>query len=136
MNKFATRSIHVGSEPNLQVGGSGDVVVPIHLSTTFARNDVYKPTAGYEYSRSGNPTRSALEKNLASLENGQFAFAFSSGLSAIANIILLLQNGDHILSIDDVYGGTRRLFTKVFKQFGLQFSFVDFKNGEDIKNYI
>lgn len=136
MSKFATRSIHVGNEPNLREGGSGDVIVPIHLSTTFARSDVYKPTAGYEYSRSGNPTRAALEKNLASLENGKFAFAFSSGLSAVTNVILLLQNGDHILSIDDVYGGTRRLFTRVFKKFGLQFSFVDFKKGDDIKKHL
>lgn len=136
MSKFATRSIHIGSEPNLKDGGSGDVIIPIHLSTTFARSDVYKPTAGYEYSRSGNPTRQALEKNLVSLENGKYGFAFSSGLSAITNIILLLQKGDHILSIDDVYGGTRRLFTRVFKQFGLEFSFVNFKNGEDIKKHI
>lgn len=133
---FATDAIHIGSEPNLKVGGSGDVVVPIHLSTTFARADVYKPTAGYEYSRSGNPTRAALEKNLAVLENGQFAFAFSSGLAAITNIALLLQSGDHILSIDDVYGGTRRLFTKVFNRFGLQFSFVSFTQGRDMKAFI
>ncbi len=133
---FATKAIHIGSEPNLKDGGSGDVVVPIHLSTTFARSDVYKPTAGYEYSRSGNPTRAALEKSLAALENGQFAFAFSSGLAAITNIALLLQTGDHILSIDDVYGGTRRLFTKVFNKFGLQFSFIDFKKGKDIKSYL
>ncbi len=136
MSKFATRAIHIGNEPNLNIGGSGDVVIPIHLSTTFARTNVYKPTNGYEYSRSGNPTRFALEKNLASLENGKFAFAFSSGLSAITNVLLLLQNNDHILSIDDVYGGTRRLFIKVFKRFGLQFSFADFINGEDIKNAI
>lgn len=136
MSKFATRSVHVGSEPNFQEGGSGDVVVPVHLSTTFARTNVYKPTGGYEYSRSGNPTRHALEENLASLENGKFAFAFSSGLSAITNVILLLQSGDHILSIDDVYGGTRRLFTRVFKQFGLEFSFADFKKGEDVKKHL
>lgn len=133
---LATKAIHIGSEPNIKTGGSGDVVVPIHLSTTFARADVYKPTAGYEYSRSGNPTRVALEKNLAILENGQFAFAFSSGLAAITNIALLLQSGDHILSIDDVYGGTRRLFTKVFNRFGLQFSFVSFTQGKDMKAFI
>lgn len=136
MSKFATRAIHTGNEPNLKEGGSGDVVIPIHLSTTFTREKVNKPTNGYEYSRSGNPTRFALEKNLASLENGKFAFAFSSGLSAITNMLLLLQSNDHILSIDDVYGGTRRLFMRVFKQFGLQFSFADFIKGEDIKNAI
>lgn len=136
MRKFATKAIHIGSEPNLKMGGSGDVVVPIHLSTTFARTNVYKPTGGYEYSRTGNPTRFALEKNLAALENGKFAFAFSSGLSAITNILLLLQSGDQILSIDDVYGGTRRLFAKVFGRFGLQFNFVDFTKGKDIETHI
>lgn len=136
MKGFATKAIHIGNEPNLKIGGSGDVIVPIHLATTFARTDVYKPTGGYEYSRSGNPTRHALEKNLASLENGKFAFAFSSGLAAITNVILLLQNGDHVISIDDVYGGTRRLFIQVFKRFGLHFSFVNFTGAEDIKNHI
>lgn len=134
--KFSTIAIHVGNEPNLKDGGSGDVTIPIHLSTTFARKKVREPTAGYEYSRSGNPTREALEKNLAALENGKYGFAFSSGLAAITNILLLLKNGDHVLSIDDVYGGTRRLFRQVFAQFGLEFSFVDFVKGKDLKDYI
>lgn len=133
--KFSTKAIHVGNEPNLKEGGSGDVIIPIHLSTTFARKNVDKPTAGYEYSRSGNPTRDALEKNLAILEKGKYAFAFSSGLSAIANVLLLLKKGDHVLSIDDVYGGTRRLFCQVFEQFGLEFSFVDFVRGSDLKDH-
>src|SRR3990170_6397250 len=130
--KFSTKAIHIGNEPNLKEGGSGDVIIPIHLSTTFARNNVYKPTAGFEYSRSGNPTRYALEKNLAALENGKYAYVFSSGLAAITNILLLLKKGDHVVSIDDVYGGTRRLFTKVFAQFGLDFSFIDFVDRDDV----
>lgn len=134
--KFSTYAIHVGNEPNLKDGGSGDVIIPIHLSTTFARCEVDKPTAGYEYSRSGNPTRYALEKNLAALENGKFAFAFSSGLSAITNVLFLLKKGDHIISIDDVYGGTRRLFRQVFEQFGLEFSFVNFVTGDEVRNHI
>jgi cystathionine gamma-lyase len=134
--KFSTKAIHVGSEPNLKDGGTGDVVIPIHLSTTFARKKVGVPTAGLEYSRSGNPTRFALEKNLASLENGKFGFAYASGLSAITNILLLLSKGDHVISIDDVYGGTRRLFTKVFERFGLEFSFVDFKDAKGLENHI
>ncbi len=134
--KFSTNAIHIGNEPNLKDGGSGDVVVPIHLSTTFAREKVDHPTAGLEYSRSGNPTRFALEKNLAELENGKFAYAYSSGLAAITNVLLLLKSGDHVLSIDDVYGGTRRLFKQVFEQFGLTFSFVDFATGADLKGYI
>jgi len=134
--RFSTKSIHVGNEPNLKDGGSGDVVIPIHVSTTFARKRVDRPTAGYEYSRSGNPTRYALEKNLAALENGGFAYAFSSGLAAITNVLFLLQKGDHIVSIDDVYGGTKRLFRQVFEQFGLEFSFVDFVTGGDLKKHI
>lgn len=134
--RFSTKTIHIGNKPNTKAGGSGDVVVPIHLSTTFARKKVNKPTSGYEYSRSGNPTRAALEENLAVLENGTDAFAYSSGLAAITNIMLLLGRGDHVISIDDVYGGTRRLFTKVFERFGIEFSFVDIFNGKDLEKYI
>lgn len=134
--KFSTKAIHIGNEPNLKGGGSGDVTVPIHLSTTFAREKVDVPTAGYEYSRSGNPTRFALEKNLAVLENGKAAFAFSSGLAAIANILLLLKSGDHILSIDDVYGGTRRLFNRVFADMGLEFTFANFTTSDHLKSHI
>lgn len=134
--KFSTKSIHVGNEPNLKDGGHGDITVPISMSTTFARKKVNIPTNGYEYSRSGNPTRNALEKNLAALENGKYAYAFSSGLAAITNVLMLLQKGDHVISIDDVYGGTRRLFLKVFEQFGLEFSFVNFVTGHDIQKYL
>jgi cystathionine gamma-lyase len=134
--KFSTSAIHAGSEPNFKEGGSGDVVIPINLSSTFARKKVGEPTGGYEYSRSGNPTRCALEKNLAALEGGKSAFAFASGLAAITNILLLLKSGDHVISIDDVYGGTRRLFKQVFEKFGLEFSFVDFVTGEDIQGHI
>ncbi len=134
--KFSTAAIHVGNEPNFKEGGSGDVITPIHLSTTFAREKIDRPTGGYEYSRSGNPTRHALEKNLAALENGTYAFAFSSGLAAITNVLMLLKSGDHVLSIDDVYGGTRRLFKQVFENFGLKFSLVHFVDGHDIQKHI
>lgn len=132
--KFSTKSIHRGSEPNF--GGSGDVVVPIHLSTTFAREKVDKPSQGYEYSRSGNPTRYALEKNLAALENGTDAFVFSSGLAAITNVLFLLKSGDHVISIDDVYGGTRRLFTTIFERYGIVFTFLDFCDSSGIERHI
>ncbi len=134
--KFSTKAIHIGNEPHVKEGGSGDVVIPIHLSTTFAREKVNEPTAGLEYSRSGNPTRFALERNLAALENGKYAFAYASGLAAITNILLLLKSGDHILSIDDVYGGTRRLFKQVFEQYGISFTFADFAEGEDVEQYV
>lgn len=133
---FSTNAIHVGNEPNLKEGGSGDVVIPLHLSTTFARKKVDVPTAGYEYSRSGNPTRDALEKNLASLEHAKYAFAFASGLAATTTLILSLKSGDHILSIDDVYGGTQRLFKKVFAQFGIETTSINFVKGTDIEKHI
>jgi cystathionine gamma-lyase len=133
---FSTKAIHIGNEPNLKNGGSGDVVVPIHLSTTFAREKVYEPTGGYDYSRSGNPTRTALEKNLAALENGTFAFAYASGLAAITNVLLLLKPGDHVIAIDNVYGGTHRLFHDVFTQWGLSVSLLDFVTAEDLQEHI
>ena len=131
---FSTRSIHSGNEPDLD--SSGDVIIPIHLSTTFARRKVDKPSRGYEYSRSGNPTRNALEKNLSSLENGKYAFAFSSGLAAITNILFLLKSGDHVICIDDVYGGTRRLFMKVFASYNISFSFINFHDAYGLEKHI
>ena len=134
--KFSTKAVHAGSEPNLKDGGYGDVIPPIHLSSTFARKEVDKPTAGLEYSRSGNPTRHALEKNLAALENAKYAYAYASGLAAETNVLMTLKTGDHVLAIDDLYGGTRRLFTKVFDTFGLEFTFADFKDGDTLEQYI
>jgi cystathionine gamma-lyase len=130
--KFETKAIHVGEEPNFKEGGYGDVVVPIHLTSTFARKEVEKPTGGYEYSRTGNPTRHALEKRLAALENARFALAFSSGLAAEAVVCMtLLKSGDHVIAFDDLYGGTRRLFNSVLADFDVEFSYVD---ARDLKN--
>ncbi len=136
--KFETKAIHIGEEPNLKEGGTGDVVVPIHLSTTFARKEVDKPTCGYEYSRTGNPTRNALEKRLASLEHAKFALAFASGMAAETIICLtLLKSGDHVVAFDDLYGGTKRLFNKVFSQnFKIEFSYIDAVDIENVKNVI
>jgi cystathionine gamma-lyase len=125
--KFDTRAVHVGEEPNFAPGGTGDVVMPIHLASTFARAEIDAPTAGYEYSRSGNPTRDGLERRLAALEDGRHALAFASGLAAETAVVLsLLRPGDHVVLFDDLYGGSRRLFTKVFsEQWGLSITFVD-----------
>jgi cystathionine gamma-lyase len=137
MLKFATKAIHSGEEPNLKEGGSGDVVVPIHLSSTFARRDVDRPTGGYEYSRSGNPTRDALEKRLAVLENARYGLAFGSGLGAETTILLsLLKTGDHVLGFDDLYGGTRRLFSRTMANFGLEFTYVDARYPEKVADAI
>jgi cystathionine gamma-lyase len=121
---FGTRSVHDGEEPDL--GSTGDVVSPIHLSSTFARRKVDEPTKGLEYSRTGNPTRSALERRLASLENAAYALAFSSGMAAEATLLFsLLKKGDHVVAGDDLYGGTRRLFETTMRRFGVSFTYVD-----------
>lgn len=136
--KFETRAIHAGEAPNFKEGGTGDAVIPLHLATTFARKDVEVPTAGYEYSRSLNPTRNALEEKLAAIENANHALAFASGLAAESTILLvLIKSGAHVISMDDVYGGTQRLFRKVFAdQYGVSFSFVDATVVENVANAI
>jgi cystathionine beta-lyase/cystathionine gamma-synthase len=118
---FDTRAIHDGYDPAKHFGA---VNPPVFLSSTFAQHSPGKH-AGYEYARSGNPTREALEGVLASLEEGQYACAFSSGLAATDSIIKLLNAGDHVIMADDVYGGTFRIFDKTFKRFGVDFTMVD-----------
>jgi cystathionine gamma-lyase len=132
---FSTQAIHAGEEPDFDGHPSGDVVVPIHLASTFARRDVDEPTGGFEYSRSGNPTRHALEKKLAAIENARFGLAFSSGLAAETTLCLsLLKAGDHVVAFDDLYGGTRRLFTRVFQEnYDIDFTYVDARDPENVK---
>ena len=135
--KFATKAIHSGEEPNLKEGGCGDVVVPIHLSSTFARCEIDKPTGGYEYSRTGNPTRQALEKRLAALENAKYGLAFASGLAAETTLALaLLKKGDHVVAFEDLYGGTRRLFDRTLANFGIEFTYVDATQVENVETAI
>ncbi|MDD4921617.1 MAG: cystathionine gamma-synthase [Bacteroidales bacterium] len=134
---FATKAIHAGEEPDFREGATGDVVTPIHLSTTFARKKVTEPTSGYEYTRSLNPTRKALEEKLASLENAGYGLAFSSGLAAESTILLsLLKPGDHIVAFDDLYGGTKRLFNHVFSNFGFEVSYVDATDAVQVEKAI
>ena len=118
---FATRAVHVGQGPDPETGA---VVQPIHMATTFAQQGVGKHH-GFEYSRTGNPTRNALEENLAALEDARHCLAFASGLGAETTLMLLLNPGDHVVYMEDVYGGTFRLFDKVLKRYGLSFSAVD-----------
>lgn len=131
---FETQAVHAGEHPDLAGRPSGDVVVPIHLATTFARRNVDEPTGGFEYSRSGNPTRFALEQKLAAIENARYGLAFSSGLAAETTLCLsLLKEGDHVIAFDDLYGGTRRLFSRVFEErFGIGFSYVDARDPEKV----
>jgi cystathionine beta-lyase/cystathionine gamma-synthase len=118
---FETRAIHVGQSPDASTGA---IITPIYQTATFAQSavGVHK---GYDYSRTANPTRSALEECLASLENGRFGLAFSSGMGAITSLMMSLQSGDHCVVCDDVYGGTYRVFQNVLTEFGLEFTFVD-----------
>jgi cystathionine gamma-lyase len=118
---FSTRAVHVGQGPD---PATGAVVQPIHMATTFAQQGVGKHH-GFEYSRTGNPTRNALEENLAALEDARHCLAFASGLGAETTLMLLLSPGDHVVYMEDVYGGTFRLFDKVLKRFGLTFTAVD-----------
>jgi cystathionine beta-lyase/cystathionine gamma-synthase len=119
--KFATRAVHAGNEPDKATGA---VAPPIFTASTFAQDGIGKPR-GYEYSRSGNPTRERLERAIADLERGRHGLAFSSGLGAITTVASTLNKGDHILLCNDVYGGTFRLFNQVFSNFGITFSRVD-----------
>ena len=118
---FSTRAVHVGQGPDPETGA---VVQPIHMATTYAQQGVGKHK-GFEYSRSGNPTRSALEENLAALEDARHCLAFSSGLGAETTLLLLLSPGDHVVYMEDVYGGSFRLFDKVLKRYGLTFTPID-----------
>jgi cystathionine beta-lyase/cystathionine gamma-synthase len=129
---FATRAIHAGQDPD---PATGAVIVPIYQTSTFAQEavGVHK---GYDYARSGNPTRTALETALAALDGGAHALAFASGLAAESTVMLLLSAGDHVIGGDDAYGGTYRLFTKVFARLGISFDFVDTRDPEEVAEAI
>ena len=130
---FATKALHIGQEP--EQWNSLAVVPPISLSTTFKQHSPAKPTM-YEYSRSGNPTRDVLQSCLASLDGAKHALTFASGLAACASIVHLLNAGDHIVSMDDIYGGTNRFFTKVASRMNIGTSFVDAMTPSNIANAI
>jgi cystathionine beta-lyase/cystathionine gamma-synthase len=129
---FSTRAIHAGQDPDTATGA---VIVPIYQTSTFAQDSV-GVHKGYEYSRSGNPTRTALETALAALDGGTHALAFASGLAAENTALLMLSAGDHVIGGDDAYGGTYRLFTKVFARHGISFDFVDTRDPEEVAEAI
>ncbi len=126
---FSTRAIHVGQEPDQLTGA---VTVPLYQTSTYAQEEIGKHK-GFEYARTQNPTRFAWEENLASLEEGVDAFAFASGLAAIDATMKLLKSGDHVVMAEDMYGGTFRLFDKILRNFGLEFSSVDMRDLDAVR---
>jgi len=130
--KFNTKTIHGGQEHDKAYGA---VMPPIYQTSTYAQSTP-GGHKGFEYSRTQNPTRTALENALSSIENGNYGLAFGSGLAAIDAVMKLLNPGDEVISTNDLYGGTYRLFTSVFERFGIKFHFVGMENADNIENYI
>jgi cystathionine beta-lyase/cystathionine gamma-synthase len=121
-DRFETRAIHAGQEPD---PNNGAIMTPVYMTSTYKQDAPAKPRQGYEYSRTSNPTRSALQDNLASLEGGAWGLCFSSGLAATNALLDRLVPGDHVVAGNDLYGGTYRLFKRVFERYGIRFSLVD-----------
>ncbi len=130
--KFATKAIHAGISPD---PATGAIMTPIYQTSTFVQESPGKHK-GYEYARTQNPTRDALERNLAALENGSYGLCFASGLAAIDAIVKLFKPGDEIISANDLYGGTYRLFTKVFEPYCIKFHFVSMKDKGSIESVV
>lgn len=130
--KFATKTIHAGQKADPSTGA---IMTPIYQTSTY-KQDSPGDFKGYEYSRTGNPTRTALENNLAALENGKYGLCFGSGLAAIDAIIKLLKPGDEVISTNDLYGGTYRIFNSVFENYGIKFHFIGMDDSSQIKSYI
>jgi cystathionine beta-lyase/cystathionine gamma-synthase len=127
--KFETRAIHVGQEPDPTTGAT---IVPIYQTSTYTQEGIGRHK-GYEYSRTGNPTRTALEECLASLENAGHGLAFASGLAATSAVLNLLSSGDHVVAAEDLYGGTYRLFERVYRRYGLTFTYVDAREAANLR---
>jgi len=130
--KIETKLLHAGLEPDPTTGA---IMTPIYQTSTFVQEGVGK-NKGYAYSRTQNPTRHALEKNLAAIENAKFGLCFGSGLAAIDAVIKMLNPGDEVISTNDLYGGSYRIFTTIFEKYGIKFNFVDMTNVNNIKNAI
>lgn len=135
MNKdarFGTKAIHAGVDPD---PATGAIMTPIYQTSTYAQS---APGAhkGYEYSRTHNPTRTALQNSLAALENGKHGLCFSSGMAAIDTLLKVLKPGDHVVSTNDLYGGTYRLFTKVFANYGIEFTFTGMQDPSLVEKHI
>lgn len=130
--KFNTKVIHAGVEPDTATGA---IMTPIYQTSTYVQEEIGKHK-GFEYSRTGNPTRSALETSIASLENAQYGACFGSGLAAIDCVVKMLNPGDEVISTNDLYGGSYRIFKTIFEKYGIKFHFVDMLEIENIEHCI
>lgn len=130
--KFGTKAIHAGLEPD---SATGAIMTPIYQTSTYVQDGIGNHK-GFEYSRTGNPTRHALESNLAAIENGKYGACFGSGLAAIDCVIKMLNPGDEVISTNDLYGGSYRIFKTIFEKYGIKFHFVDMLKIENISNVI
>jgi cystathionine gamma-lyase len=130
--KFGTKAIHAGVEPDPSTGA---IMTPVYQTSTYVQASP-GDHKGYEYSRTHNPTRTALQNSLAALENGAHGLCFASGMAAIDTILKLLKPGDEVISTNDLYGGTYRIFTKVFAHYGIKFHFIPMDNANEVEKYI
>ncbi|MBK7311702.1 MAG: cystathionine gamma-synthase [Sphingobacteriaceae bacterium] len=130
--KFGTKAIHAGAEADPTTGA---IMTPIYQTSTYVQESPGK-NKGYGYARGKNPTREALQKNIAALENGKHAICFASGMGATDAVMKLLRPGDEVITGDDLYGGSYRMFTKIFENYGIKFHFINLSNAENITKYI
>jgi|TARA_R110000737_G_scaffold61221_1_gene88276 cystathionine beta-lyase/cystathionine gamma-synthase len=130
--KFGTKAIHAGVQPD---PATGAIMTPIYQTSTYVQDGIGNHK-GYQYSRTQNPTRHALEKNIAAIENGKYGACFGSGLAAIDCMIKILNPGDEVVSTNDLYGGTYRLFTTIFAKYGIKFHFVGMGDPAEVKKHI
>jgi len=130
--RFETNAIHAGQDPD---PATGAVTIPIYQTSTYAQEGIGRHK-GFEYSRTANPTRKALEECIAALEGALYGLCFASGMAAIANVLSLLKAGDHVVASDDLYGGTPRLFNQVYRDYGLSFTYVDASHPEKVEKAV
>jgi cystathionine beta-lyase len=130
--RFGTKAIHAGVQPD---PATGAIMTPIYQTSTYVQESVGN-NKGYAYSRTQNPTRHALEKSLAALENGKYGACFGSGMAAIDCVLKMLSPGDEVISTNDLYGGTYRIFKTIFEKYGIKFHFIGMENAANIKNYV
>ena len=130
---FATRAIHDGQGADPRTGA---VSVPIYATSTYLQDGIGEPREGYEYARVTNPTRTALEENLASLEGGTSAHVFGSGMAAITALLTMFRTGDHVVCSNNMYGGTVRLFDQILTRYGIEFTYVDTSDAKNVERAI